>query len=951
MSTERFDSPGKIIGSHAEEAKTTRIDSAIISADAPVSSPAAKSYQLNNKLYNVVRQIASSGEAELFLVEEGGKQQVLKYYFSNYKPKDEVIRKLQSIRRNDFIVPLDYGYHHDRFWEINEYMEGGTLGDILPVKDIALFKDLVHKITETIHACHSNNIIHRDIKPVNIFFRHPDRQEIVLGDFGIASPVQDGENYRVTTVARTSTYAAPELFTNIDNYTTLDNKVDYYALGISLLEMWIGDDPFKGIMQFNIMRIKTEGRVSIPPDIHPDIEMLIKGLITTEPPKRWGYEEVKKWLRGEPVKVHYQTQNIKFAPYDFDAVQGIQVNNPRELAHHMERNPQKAAKQLYSHSISEWIKTASQDMYSEVFDIVERAYPNTSEDNISAGITKTIYLLDKDRAFKSYDGSEWQTPQDLGAHIEQHAGFYKNELSNPAAKLYLFLEARGFQERADKYRRYYKNHPADKAFNLVILDLQDNKLKIDGHSLDNINQLTATPGPLAQKIVNEVADGNSKVSIWLDINFNHLADDINRWRHLNNYTVKTLSYALHTGGLRIADGEAMNPQEFYQLIDTSPELITTDPDAANNRQNADYWLRHYQKSSLLQIIVQNDFLGRDDLSPSQFEAIYEYLLTGKTDKNPFEITIMICRQIQKLTAGNNEAVQVVVNMAKPAYHRFMDEHRQTKVYATESLYDIVGFIRKINEVYPALASETLLSLDAKLSAFIHEDFNNLKNNSEYFDILRGHVKTFLQNSVAPINNDLPYYQHWQKEQQLIERQSSALEFQIAAEQKKEEAEILQKFKQFVTTSIENQINYLEKGKTFYIIFVKTITWLIIIVCMLIAYAEPQAMSSMIGTAVILFLVMTFITRRVRRRRPHNGLGIIFDPLHKLMGKLLYRPVLKKMRADKNSALNNQMAKAQMTELEKSNEKFKGKKFNLLFEERARVILLPQAQLENELAKI
>lgn len=952
MSTERFDTTGNIIGSNADPSRTVRVDNTIIAADPTTAPDTAKSYQLNNKTYNVVKQIASSGEAEIFLVEENGRQQVLKYYFSNYKPKDEVIKKLQSIRRPDIIVPLDYGYHHDRFWEINEYMSGGTLGDILPVKDVALFKELVEKITETIHACHKNNIIHRDIKPVNIFFRNADRKEVVLGDFGIASPVQDGENYRVTTVARTSTYAAPELFTNIDNYTTLDNKVDFYALGISLLEMWIGDDPFKGIMQFNIMRIKTEGRVSIPSDIRADIEMLIKGLITTEPPKRWGYEEVKKWLRGETVKVHYHTQDIKFAPYDFDGMQGIQVNNPKELAHHMERNPQKAAKQLYSHSISEWIKSASQDMYSEVFDIVERAYPNTSEANIEAGITKAIYLLDKDRAFKSYDGSEWQTSEDLGAHVEQHHAFYKNGLSNLSAKLYLFLEARGFQDRADKYRRYYKNHPIDKAFNLVVLDLQDNKLKIDGRHFENIKQLTASQEPLTQKIVDQAADPNSKVSVWLDTNFNQLTDNINRWRSLGDHTVKTLSYALRTGGLHIAGREVMNTDEFYQLIDEHPEFITTDPEAENNRNDADYWLTNYQQSSLLQLIVKHNFLSRGDLSIAQFEAIYKYLLAKKKDENPFEITGMLVEAIKPLTSGNDVGLQSIINAALPAYHGFMDEHRQTKVYATESLYDIVRHIGAINKTYPALAANILLALNDKMDGFIHDDFNKLKNNSEYFDLLSSHLKSFLHDSVTPINTDLPYYDHWKKEQQLIERRSSILESQLDNEQKKEEADIRQHFKKYLTANIANQINYLDKGKTFFVIFVKTMSWLIIFFCgATIYFSNFSAMGGMLTTIIIIYIIMIFVTRVVRRRRPDKGLGMIFDPLHRLVGKLLYRPLMQKMRADKNSSFNNQAAQFEKMEMGKSAEKFKGKRFNMLFEERARIILLPHEQLEKELAKI
>lgn len=52
-----------------------------------------------------------------------------------------------------------------------------------------------------------------------------------------------------------------------------------------------------------------------------EFKNLIKGLITVEPPKRWGYEEVQRWLKGgEKVEVHYRTYKPEYEYKEFFSV-------------------------------------------------------------------------------------------------------------------------------------------------------------------------------------------------------------------------------------------------------------------------------------------------------------------------------------------------------------------------------------------------------------------------------------------------------------------------------------------------------------------------------------------------------------------------------------------------------------------------------------------------------
>ena len=87
-------------------------------------------------------------------------------------------------------------------------------------------------ISSALMACNARDIIHRDIKPQNIFVA-PDGT-YKLGDFGIARTLED--NGSLTTGIGTYNYMAPEVY----NKTQYDHRADIYSLGIVLY--WLLND-------------------------------------------------------------------------------------------------------------------------------------------------------------------------------------------------------------------------------------------------------------------------------------------------------------------------------------------------------------------------------------------------------------------------------------------------------------------------------------------------------------------------------------------------------------------------------------------------------------------------------------------------------------------------------------------------------------------------------------
>ena len=94
------------------------------------------------------------------------------------------------------------------------------------------------EIAEALEYCHAHGVIHRDIKPQNIFLDSAGMSR--LGDFGVAAISEDLLN-RASTAIGTPRYAAPEQFMAITS-TGYDERVDIYSLGMVLYELANGNE-------------------------------------------------------------------------------------------------------------------------------------------------------------------------------------------------------------------------------------------------------------------------------------------------------------------------------------------------------------------------------------------------------------------------------------------------------------------------------------------------------------------------------------------------------------------------------------------------------------------------------------------------------------------------------------------------------------------------------------
>jgi len=400
-------------------------------------------FTLKGMTYKKVECLSdSSGEAQVFLVERGSEEYVLKVYYPNFDINKKL---LQTIRSFDFemIVRLyDFGKTYvegkHRYYELMEYLRGGTLNKFVLGGDLNMFRRIALQGAAALAYCHNNNILHKDIKPSNFFFRDDSHQELVLGDFGISSMLEkDGKAHR-TSQARTPIYAAPEMYTDvIDGVVELTPAADFYSLGMTLFALWLGENPMSSNERV-MMRQKNEGRLPRLNELPETVKHVVQGLTAVNPMSRWGYEQVEKWFLGEEVAVDISSPFLRYKNFIVDPDRNLVADNVHELIPLLVENERLATGYLYSGRISQWLESCgNMKLATVVKDIVVNRYPVDQH----AGLMASVYAMEPTYPYRDVMGNLCDDIHSVAISMLSYIEQYSLLLRNPNDALFLYLES------------------------------------------------------------------------------------------------------------------------------------------------------------------------------------------------------------------------------------------------------------------------------------------------------------------------------------------------------------------------------------------------------------------------------------------------------------------------------------------------------------------------------
>jgi len=413
-------------------------------------------FLLKGKVYRSIKCLSdNSGEAQVFLVEGSEGQRVLKIYYPNFTIKRTLMRIILNINMEMIVRIDDYGNTYvdgkNRDYELMEYLRGGTLMNYDLNGDFNQFRRIALQAAAALACCHNNNVIHKDIKPSNFFFRDTDHKEVVLGDFGISSVMGGDERLHRTTQARTPVYAAPEMYNDvIDGEVEITPSVDYYSLGITLMTLWLGENPLSQNERV-MMRKKNEGRLPRINELPDRVKMIVQGLTSVNPQTRWGYEQVERWFLGEDVEVDISSPMLKYRSFVVDPDRNLIADNVHELIPLLVDNERLAFSYLYNGRIASWLEQCGNvKLSSAVKDIVVNRYPADQR----AGLMAAVYVMEPTYPYKDVRGNLCDDVHSAAISVLSYQEDYTMALANPNDTLFLYLDSHSKAD-VDRLRSYF----------------------------------------------------------------------------------------------------------------------------------------------------------------------------------------------------------------------------------------------------------------------------------------------------------------------------------------------------------------------------------------------------------------------------------------------------------------------------------------------------------------
>jgi hypothetical protein len=244
--------------------------------------------------YRIVGRLGAGGMGVVYSGEDVrlGRAVALKFLAEDLAHSQQAIDRLRSearaasaLNHPNICTIHDIGEHEGHPFIVMELMKGQSLRERLAGKPLKVHQlvDIGIQIADALDAAHSVGVIHRDIKPGNIFIT--ERGQVKVLDFGLAKLTShfpsSGNTTRTPdpTVAGitlgTIAYMSPEQATGEE----LDGRTDLFSAGVVLYECATGRQPFTGKTSAVILSAILNSAPVAPVALNPELPVRLEEVI------------------------------------------------------------------------------------------------------------------------------------------------------------------------------------------------------------------------------------------------------------------------------------------------------------------------------------------------------------------------------------------------------------------------------------------------------------------------------------------------------------------------------------------------------------------------------------------------------------------------------------------------------------------------------------------------
>ncbi len=255
---------------------------------------------VNSERYEVIRRIGRGAMGEVFLAEDRilKRKVALKFLIlpegldlvEKSEAEARFYREAQAAARlnhPNIVVVHDIDEIDGRPYISMEYLEGETLDRVLSRGPLSaeVAVEIIFQILEALDYAHEKGVIHRDIKPDNIFLTR--KGSVKITDFGIARIVDSPITTQTRLVVGTPGYMSPEQVKG----EPVDRRTDIFSCGVLLFELLTGHKAFSGpsltAIIYKVVNENLPPLRELDPSLPPHLDAVIVKATAKDPEERY----------------------------------------------------------------------------------------------------------------------------------------------------------------------------------------------------------------------------------------------------------------------------------------------------------------------------------------------------------------------------------------------------------------------------------------------------------------------------------------------------------------------------------------------------------------------------------------------------------------------------------------------------------------------------------------